>query len=200
MRKVMLDVDGCIGDFYQSFATFLNDHYGTTLDLTHEPSGYNFDSWGGGVDQVDVDEATTAWIMSGGYRSLPIYPGAKAFYDVLIGQYDVWVVTARLGTFGHITPEVASQVQSDTLGWFSDHGLTLLHPVTYEHQKIEFCQQHGVWVLIEDKLQTAIDASKANLDTILIDRYWNQSPPRYRVLRAKDYNEALSLLNTVTSR
>ena len=146
-----------------------------------------------------MNEATTAWIMSGGYRTLPIYPGAKECYNTLTAKYDVSVVTARIGTFGHMTPEVIEQVRSDTLKWFEDHDLEP-HNLTFEANKVAWCKTNGVGIMLEDKLPTALEGAKVGLYTVLVDRYWNQSPPRLRVYRAKNYNEVLDRLDSVTSR
>ena len=147
MSKVMLDMDGVIADFYRGFSSYLNDHYHTTLDLTHEPSSYNFDSWGGGVSNLNVDEATLAWIADGGYRKLPIYSGAKEFYETLTSKYDISVVTARLGEVGHLPVDVAAQVRVQTLEWFKEQGLKPVN-LTFEHLKIPLCKDAGIGIMI----------------------------------------------------
>ena len=196
-KKLLLDLDGTIADFYRGFSSFLNQHYGTTLDTTHEPPEYDFDKWQGGVEKVNVQSATREWIESGGYRFMPIYPGAADFLADLYRDFDVSIVTARVGTFwGNLDADIEQIVKVDTVKWFDDNGLKV-SKLFFDPDKVGFCLDNGISLLVEDKLQTAIEGSKNGLTTILIDRYWNQSPPRLQIFRALDYTQALKYLQNL---
>jgi 5'(3')-deoxyribonucleotidase len=165
--------------------------------MAHEPPVYEFGLWGGGVEKVRVEEATRKWIEGGGYLNMPIYPGAEAFVGGLCANFDVYVVTARVGTFwGDLSPDIEQKVKQDTSKWLTDHGLTL-DRLYFDPNKVDFCLNNDIGILVEDKLSTAIEGSKNGLNTILIDRYWNQSPQQLQIFRAHNYKQALKYLKNL---
>lgn len=197
-KRILLDIDGCIADFFHGIAIFLNDNYGTTLDPDREPSGYNFEDWGGGVENLDVVEATNRWISEGGYGKLPSYPGVKELYDELSKTHDVYIVTARVGDFGgNLDLGLQDQIKKETTDWLKHNGIEC-DKVFFNHDKIDFCIRNGIYIIIEDKLSTALSAAKNGIDTILIDRAWNRSPSRYRIHRVYTYDEVLKTLNKLS--
>jgi uncharacterized HAD superfamily protein len=199
-KKLLMDLDGVLANFYRWFSSYLNQHYGTTLDTTHEPHFYNFDEWGGGVNNIDVKEATRKWIASGGYRNMAIYPGAAEFFNELNEIFDVYIVTAREeDLWGNIDPSTTQRVKQDTFDWLKDYGLKS-DKVFFHRDKVSFCINNGIRLMVEDKLATALEGAKNGIDTILIDRYWNQSPQRFRIFRAMDYAQAVKHLKNLSKQ
>lgn len=190
--KILLDLDGTVADFYTGFSTFLDANYGTTLGFSDEPAGYNFEDWGGGVDGINIKQATAAWVKQGGYKDMELYPKAKDFVDSLKSLFDIWIVTARSGETGKFTPEIELKTKTDTEQWIKRH--FDLDRVFFTHNKTNFCQNHGISIMVEDKLSTAIDGAKNGIKTVLMDRAWNDSPPRLNIYRAFDYDEAIKYL------
>jgi uncharacterized HAD superfamily protein len=190
--KVLLDLDGTVANFYTGFATYLNDNYGTTLGFNDEPSGYNFEDWGGGVEALNIKEATAAWIQDGGYAYMELYPGAAEFVATLKDLFDVWVVTARSGEASRFTPKLDAKIKADTKKWVKDN--LGLDRVLFSFNKPTLCVNNGIQVMLEDKLSTAIEGAKEGVKTVLIDRSWNSSPPRLNIYRATNYDEALKYL------
>lgn len=193
-NKILLDIDGVLGCFYLGFSSFLNEKYNTTLDVLEEPFRYNFDEWGHGVELLDLDSASKDWVLNGGYLTMPIYSGALDFYNKLCNQYEVSLVTARVGDRERNNPILIQKIKDDTSTWLKNNKLNLINKVYFEPNKVDFCKNNDIHIMIEDKLSTAIEGSKNNLDTILIHRNWNNSPPRFRVYRSFDYNSALSTI------
>lgn len=190
--KVLLDIDGVIANFYLEFARFLNEECGCTLDLYQEPSSYSFNDWGAGVDKVNIGEASNKWIRSGGISRIPPYNSLKDFIDKLHSKYDVHIVTARIGDWERPLPEdVNVIIRHDTYDWLEQNGIPTdqLH---FTHKKVEFCQENNINILVEDKLSTAIEASKNGINTVLMDRPFNRTKFALdRVYRAYSYHEAL---------
>lgn len=193
--KVMLDIDGVIANFYMEFARFLNQEYGCTLDLYQEPESYSFNDWGHGVELVNMGEASNAWIRQGGISNIPPFTGLKDFSGKLHDKYDVSIVTARIGDWERKLPEdVNAIITHDTYDWLENQGIPTdnLH---FTHKKIDFCQENNINTMIEDKLSTAIQASKNGINAILMDRPFNRtSTDLFRVYRANSFREALITL------
>jgi uncharacterized HAD superfamily protein len=192
--KVLLDLDGVVAAFYESFAAFLNTNYGTRLPLDHEPDCYKYDDWGFGTDLIDVKQASNEWVDQGGYvKTLP-YQNVRAFSDKLHNKCQVFIVTARIDDISSVPESTKSKIKSDTETWLKEQGIPTdnLH---FAYNKVEFCKEHGIDIMIEDKLTTAIKGAKNGLRTILVDRAWNRSPPRLNVYRAQDYEGVLKLID-----
>ncbi|KKM82354.1 hypothetical protein LCGC14_1320500 [marine sediment metagenome] len=193
--RVLLDMDGVIANFYKEFGRFLNEEYGCTLPLDEEPASYSFNNWGHGVDRVPIDEASNKWILSGGLQNIPPYEGMEGFVRELMITCNVYVVTARVGDWQRLLPDnVKDTIKRDTYKWLEKYYIPS-EKLYFSHEKIEFCKEHGISVMIEDKPSTALEASKNGIHTILMNRGYNGSQiDRFRIYRAYSYDDALKQL------
>jgi uncharacterized HAD superfamily protein len=191
--KLMLDLDGVIAMFAASFQTYLNQHYGCDFDTTQDPIAYGFENWGHGVDKIDVNAASVEWMRNDGFANVASYPGAEEFVAALMNAYDVYIVTARVGDWEQKLPkDLKNRVKQNTYEWLKARNIPITH-LHFIHDKIPFCQEHGISVIVEDKLETALKAAKEGIHTVLIDRGYNQSKvERLRVYRVFNFNEALT--------
>lgn len=198
--RILLDLDGVIANFYFAFSTFLNANYGTTLNPLQDPDHYDFDQWGHGVDHIDFDGASLNWIQNNGFEKIPAYKGAKEFAQELLSRYNVYIVTARIGDWEQkFSGDQKNKIKKNTFNWLKKLGIpnTKLY---FAREKVPFCQEKGISIMIEDKFETALKASKEGIHTVLINRGYNTSKAdRLKVYRAFDYNEALELLKRLTN-
>lgn len=194
MIKILCDIDGVLANFFKGFAEFANYNYGTLIDPNLEPAEYDFSGWGFGADKVNWEEAINKWILQDGFLKLLPYDGATEFCNKINNLYDVYFITARVGDFGHMfSPEIVEKVKNNTSDWFKNHNIKA-NNLMFIRNKVDFCKENGIPILIEDKLKTALRSAKNDLDTVLINRGWNQHPPRFRIYRVKNYDEALKIL------
>ena len=199
--RVLLDMDGVIANFYSAFATYLNEEYGCNLNPNVEPKGYEFYTWGHGSESVDFDAASKAWIASGGFGKLPVFQGAKEFVDQLRSMCNVYIVTARIGDWDKSFPiELKDRIKNDTENWLKANGMPT-DQLFFSHDKIPFCKENGISIMIEDKMSTALKASKNGMHTILMDRGYNGSQiDRYKIYRVYSFNEALEQLKKLMAK
>ena len=197
--RILLDLDGVIANFYHGFATFLNEKYGCTLDPSRDPKKYEFIDWGCGVDKIDFDAASLDWIRHNGFEKLPAYEGAETFAQELLNNYNVYIVTARIGDWEQIfSAELKNKIKKNTFNWLRKLGIPS-NKLYFARDKVPFCQEKGISIMIEDKLETALRASKEGIHTVLMNRGYNGSKAdRLRVYRAFNYDEALALLKKLT--
>lgn len=190
--KILLDIDGVIANFYHGFASYLNDKYNCTLDVNVEPKNYSFEKWGHGVENVNFDISSNEWINQDGFEKLPAFEGAEKFVKQLINMCDVCIVTARIGDWNQkFGPGMKNRIKRNTYNWLKRHNMPVdkLH---FIHEKIPFCKERGISIMIEDKMDTALEASKNGMHTILMNRGYNGSQiDWFRIYRVYNFNKVL---------
>ena len=205
-KKILLDIDGVIGNFYKSFAMYLNKHYGCKLDINTEVPVYDLYKWGHGLSEDTVNSAIDAWMLDDGFLNIPVYPGAKQFVYKLMDKYDVYIVTARMGDFKtRLADDVLVKIKKDTLKWFKKHGIPA-PKIFFDHNKIDFCLSNSISILIEDKFKTAKLGIQNGIDCVLMSRPWNvteylsaklTSKEKVYLHVAKDFNNILEILGDI---
>jgi len=195
--KVLLDVDGVIANFHISFIRYLNENYGTNIDETDEPTEYSIDKWCIGIGSDKINTIIHEWLATGGYKTLPIYSGAKQFVYQLMDKFDVYIVTARIGDFHMNLPQkVIEGIKNDTFDWFRQHNIPS-DGIFFEHKKTDFCKAYNIPIMIEDKLSTVVEAANSGIKTVLMNRSYNQSSARRNhpnITVAYNYDEILKAL------
>jgi uncharacterized HAD superfamily protein len=117
-----------------------------------------------------------------------------------MSNYDVYIVTARIGDWEQkFSAETKNRIKKNTFMWLKKLGI----PVTklyFAHDKVPFCQEHGISIMVEDKLETALKAAKKGIHTVLMNRGYNTSKiNRLRVYRAYNFDEALGHIERLTN-
>lgn len=198
-RNILLDIDGVIANFYKSFATYLNETYGSNLDVLKEPTSYVFTDWDDALADMNVDEAVINWINNDGFLNLDPYVGAEDFVKELVGLGNVHIVTARVGDFETaFNEETIAQIKNNTQSWFNNHNIPSNGDVIFSHKKVDLCLNEGISILIEDKLSTVIEAAQNDIHAIIINRSWNKHPDRFKVYRAYNYGDVLDFVRRLS--
>jgi len=200
-EKAVLDIDGVLANFYLGFAKHLNENLNAELDLLNEPHNYKITEWNVYLPETAINAEIPKWILSGGYKNMPIYPGAKEFVYRLMDKYDIYVVTARIGDFTSKMPEmVCNKIKEDTNRWFKKYGIPS-DKLFFEHKKIDFCKDNGISIIIEDKLSTVIDSVRSGITPILMNRNWNSDLVRkqYDINIAYNYEDVLNFMEKITN-
>lgn len=190
-QPVLLDIDGVIADFYYGFAKYLNNFYSCTFDLSTDPDEYNFKYWGSGIENIDIDRASKSWIVGGGFETLPTFHGAVEFVKELKKMCKVCLVTARIGDWASpLSNESKHIVVRNTVDWLNNNDI-VYDELNFAANKIDFCLKNNIKVLIEDKEDTAVIATKNGIKAILIDRRYNNKINNSDVIRVFNFNGIL---------
>ena len=196
--NLLLDMDGCIANFYSGFAEFLNKNYNAKLDLNIETKSYSLSEWGGNCRDINISKAVLDWISDDGFVKMPIYNEAYEFISELTNISNVFLVTARVGDFKQKLEEsVIDKIKSDTIIWLKNNNIDLV-PV-FEHKKIDFCKENKISIMVEDKLETALSGAEQKINTVLIDRGWNKHPDTQRIYRSRNYKEAINFVRKLSN-
>jgi len=189
--RILLDMDGVIANFYKGFAEYLNEEYHCTLDPLIEPVGYDIDTWGSGIEKINIDEASVNWIKQGGYAKISSFYGASDFVKQLSRLCNIFIVTARIGDWdSKFKQNIKDKIKQDTINWLDKNDMPS-NKLYFVHEKISFCVENGISIMVEDKLETALMAAKNGIHAVLMDREYNQSPAdRLRIYRVYNLNDA----------
>lgn len=195
----MLDIDGVIADFYKGFAEYLNSNFGCKLDPYTEPSDYYMERWPGVRKELNLDMICHQWVKSGGFGSLPAMSGSKKFASYLFSNYDVYITTARIGGDwkSGFSNSTVDKIKLETLGWLKTHGYPA-NNVHFYHNKVSFCLENNIGFMVEDKLETALEAANNDIFTILISHPYNESKRfHHGIIRVNNFDHAIRALEAL---
>jgi 5'-nucleotidase len=178
--RILLDVDGVLGDFVSGARQWVNEHHGLTF-----------------VDEqiTDYDLMTSFGLSSGGWPpfidwlsitrfclKMPIYPGAVEFVDDLRKLGEVIAVTSPFVGVDHW--------ESDRRRWLEQH-------FAIGHGDLVFCKRKELVrgdLLIDDKPENVEAFAKHPGQTgVLFTRPWNATHSGGWHMRAEDYANALTV-------
>lgn len=197
--KILLDIDGVIANFYYSFAKYLNEKHRCTLDLHSDPPEYDIKKWNNGVNELDIHSIICDWVKDEGFSTLSAFDGASNFFKKIDSIYDIYIVTARIGDWQVKFPkDILKKIKKDTIDWLKENEINCKN-IYFEHDKVKFCKDNEITIMIEDKLSTVLAAIKEGINAILIDMPYNQYFINdLKINRAKSYNDVFKLLKMVS--
>lgn len=191
-----------LANFYAGFGKHLNDTMDAGLDLTIDPDDYAIHNWCDKITKEGADIEVPKWIIAGGYKDMPIYSGAKEFVYKLMDKNDVFTVTARVGDFRlDFSPDQIEIIKNDTKKWFQNQGIPA-EKLFFEHNKVEFCLDNGISIMIEDKPSTVVKAANNGIKSILVNRNWNNTSNSNElnhpnIYRANNYDDILNFIERI---
>jgi uncharacterized HAD superfamily protein len=133
-------------------------------------------------------------MINDGFEKLEPFDGAKEFIKKLKNKYDIYFVTARIGDWEtKLSTRIKNKIKENTYSWLLKYGMPTDH-LYFAHDKIPFCRENQIHIMVEDKLSTAILAAHNNIKTILLDRGYNKGKKYKNVHRVFTFDQALKIL------
>lgn len=176
MTKIAIDIDGVIADFVGAFRAVAKEQFDLMVDDSVYGLGITSQQWGLVYDwMIDLDvfvdlkayEGAWSWIRSLTYNGLqPTYLTRRRPF-----------IKTDAREYHH---------QRQTKLWLVKQGFDNASQVEFVQDKFQYCDEHGIEVLVEDYLP---DASKWNyrilrngrhFRVLLLDRPWNQGDYAFR--------------------
>lgn len=174
--RVLLDVDGVLGDFPSEVLKFCNT-YGDQAATLDEITDHDIlKSLGCEYLQARLDQHM---IDTDFCRHMPVYPGAQDFVARLSKHNEVVIVTARY----RAVPNWASAREA----WLAEH-------FGIEHRNVIFAKRKELvrgQILIDDKAENCAEFYNAGALAVCFDRPWNKA---FRGWRAHSYQDVINLL------
>ena len=66
--------------------------------------------------------------------------------------------------------------------------------------KAEICSELGIKVILEDSGETAIECAQKNISVILFDKPWNKIHKHKKIVRVKEWQEAMRALSSIIKK
>ena len=188
---VLVDCDGVLGDFIETFLRMINSEYRTSLKKENIIS-YNLYECPDSPLKTREEEraAVRRFAELGLYGKLSPLPGAQIVLEKLAKNYVLDVVTHRSNVF---------KVQQETHAWIHQHYPGIFRNIfLVEGAKQQHVTKDTI-AIIEDRPKNALEFAQANIDAILLDSPWN-SEKQYpellhpKIKRVKNWQEVEKLL------
>lgn len=168
-----IDLDDVLFDFIGHFFSWHNQRYGTNLTFQDMTRRKLWQVWGG--TQTEAAERIPAFFREVDMLRLAPIAGAVEALQELRDRYRLAVISAR-------DPAALAPTQQWLehyfAGLFDQVELGLSNPLDQDRPmtKAEFCQLHGIGLLVDDQLSNAEACAQAGIRVLLYgDLPWNQS-------------------------
>ncbi len=123
-------------------------------------------------------------------RDVPPLEHAVKSINYLLKSHKIIVITSR-----------PSRFKAKVEAWIKHHigsPLEVIHAGDFHKgqaaTKAEICNEKGVIVLLEDSPDTSMECAKSGIKVILFDNPWNQKIKHKKIIRVKNWLEALEVI------
>ncbi|NCN86556.1 hypothetical protein GW932_01880 [archaeon] len=185
-KRIALDIDGTLWDFYGPFFEFYNNKYGTNYDLTD----FNCElAKLLNLTQEQLNEEFREFEGTAYCEDLPLYPNVSEILLKLSQKYFFVLITAKDSTHREVIRERLKRKlpKFDFPIYFSGDY------VGAAGGKDEICREIGCEAIIEDNLGNALSCANSGIKSILVNRYWNQGGEHENLVRVMSWDEVLDL-------
>jgi len=162
--KICFDIDGVLASYATKFIEVAQKLYGKKQVNVRD---YNF-----GLDLKEVKRVNVIMVRSHMYENLKLTDTAL---DILaLNSTDViWYMTAR-SRFSNGETRLNNSIREQTMIWLSDNKFPQCENLIFTEEKGLTCYELGVKYLVEDNLESAIEAYRLGITAYIIDRYYNR--------------------------
>lgn len=172
--KIGIDFDDVVADSMAAIIKFHNERYGTTLTMSGAISFKFEEVWGGTMEEA-VKKVDSFFDEDQVVHLHPKEGALKAINDLKKRGHELWIVTGRK------TRDV-----EQTERWLAHHLPGIFSGVHYANffeigdaakpiKKSDICKKLGITLMVDDNLPTVIDCAGVGIQSLLLDRPWNQS-------------------------
>lgn len=187
MRKIGIDIDGVLADFYWPFFKWVKANTDVKVDV-HRIDRYQIS------EMLDISEKDAMKLVldysdTVDIGQLPVIKGAVEAIDVLAKGHELYIVTAR-----------QIEAVGQTFKWLDMHfGLEKFERVIFTRYmqddshvpKTWYFNQLGIDIVIEDHPNNIVAAATDGYKALLFNQTWNQEVDHEDVIRCFSWEEVL---------
>ncbi|MCK9272081.1 HAD hydrolase-like protein [Candidatus Gracilibacteria bacterium] len=187
-----IDIDEVLSHFLEAYLEFYNLRNSTTFKRDDFFS-YNFWEVTGGTRESAIDSVHD-FFETHHFTSMSPFEGSQEAIKKLKEVYNLVIITSR-----------QTAIEEETKKWLENHFPGFFKEIHFGNHfgkdgaktsKSDICKKLGVKLLIEDSLGYALECSRENISTILLDSPWNQTKEILpsNIIRVKTWENILEIL------
>lgn len=194
MKKFILgiDIDGCLGDYYDSLRNMMAEKYGIPFekvkDIYPNPKYYDMKEWPG-FEENFIQYHTEA-VMKGLFLNMKPIPGAsEVLWKLNEEGHHLRVITSRFVEHGH-----NGKVVSDTAFWLDKQNIPYRDIMFVRHKPDVYAD-----IYVDDSPENLAALSRNGRQAIIFDATYNKDLIGRRAHNWNDvYNHITELSKTVS--
>ena len=188
-EKICIDLDDTIWEFHKHFFDFYNKLKRTKVNY----KSYNIYSLKSffGISKEEEDKLFEMYESTTNFFEPVFLKGFLESLNFLKENYEIHFVTARHEGIKEKTEKILKK--------YFNFEFQVFFTRNFEHEEIKskakYCEEEGIHLIIEDKLETVKECVFQGMNAILIDRPWNQEKKlNEKIIRVKNWEEILKIL------
>lgn len=190
MKKIGIDIDGCLTDVYSWYLRngFL---YAKTIgkDLINE-NGYDaMEMYDLTLDEFKdfLDKKLLDYSMNE-----PARPGASKVLNQLINDgFELYIITARFNA--DRDDEDGMKMRSIVEKWLEKNDIIYTRIIYSSKSKLAICLENNIDIMIEDKKSTLLEI-KEHIPVICFDAPYNRNIDSNNLYRVSNWDEVLKII------
>lgn len=168
-EKICIDLDDTIWEFHKIFFDFYNRKFGTNYKI-EDYNIYDFPKFFNltGKEVLEIFQEFQKTEFS---KNLKLLENAKEILNEISESYEIYFVTAR-------HEGLKEETFNELKNLFNFEFKTFFTRREKDHSEImskaRYCEENGIKIIIEDKLETVLECAAQGMKCILLNYPWNQ--------------------------
>ena len=191
-RKLAVDLDGVLADFFESITKYYNRRFGTNFLTDDIYTLRLWEVWG--LREGEEKEIITDFFKTDLSKNIPVVDGSSESINSLSMGNDLAIVTARpISTYG----DTFNWLDRNFRGKFQDIHFASHHfPGNgTKKNKSDFCLEYGYGILIDDYHGHVNECAEKGITSFLMTRPWNWETLHQKVIRVRNWQDAVEKIN-----
>lgn len=174
--KIAIDIDGVLADLMPTLNTFYNQRFGTSFRVEDYRYHDLEKTWG--CSREDAVRIVEEFFQCSEFLGIRPIPGAVEGVATSARNHELFSITSRPENIRDITEEFIRRNFGDNIRKVIHTGHYTLSASRLDKGSV--CLSEGADLLIEDCLETALDATKHDgLSVFLLNQPWNKPNKTY---------------------
>ena len=185
MKRIGIDIDGCLTDVYNWYLTNGKEYASSIGKKLINKNGY---------DPVEMFNLTKEEFKDFLEKKLMDYSineparenASRVCKELIEEGYELYIITARFNSDKN--DESGVKMRKIIEQWFKDNNIPYTHIIYSSEDKLDICLTNKIDIMIEDKVSTLLDIKK-HIPVICFDAPYNRNIDDNNLFRVRNWKE-----------
>ena len=185
MKRIGIDIDGCLTDVYNWYLTNGKEYASSIGKKLINKNGY---------DPVEMFNLTKEEFKDFLEKKLMDYSineparenASKVCKELIEEGYELYIITARFNSDKN--DESGVKMRKIIEQWFKDNNIPYTRIIYSSEDKLDICLTNKIDIMIEDKVSTLLDI-KEHIPVICFDAPYNRNIDDNNLFRVRNWKE-----------